>query len=55
MLSFANYVRLGAGVAITEQPSGPTAKQWLLLFGLGSDFGGSPNYVKQQAAARAAQ
>ncbi len=47
MFSFANYVRLGAGVAITET-SGPVQTQWQLLFGLGSDFGGSPKYVQGQ-------
>jgi hypothetical protein len=39
MLSFANYVRLGVGVSITEQDSGPAKTQWKILFGLGSDFG----------------
>jgi hypothetical protein len=52
MLSFANYVRVGAGVAITET-SGPVQTQWQLLFGLGSDFGGSPKYV--QASSRNAR
>ena len=47
VLSFANYVRVGTGVAITET-SGPVQTQWLLLFGLGSDFGGSPKYVQAQ-------
>ena len=49
MLSFANYVRLGAGVSITET-AGPVDTQWRLLFGLGSDFGGSPRYVAGQGA-----
>jgi hypothetical protein len=50
MFSFANYVRLGIGIAVTEQDSGPTQKQWKLFFGLGSDIGGSPKYVKSQLA-----
>jgi hypothetical protein len=50
VLSFANYVRVGAGVAITET-SGPVQTQWLLLFGLGSDFGGSPKYQAAQVKA----
>lgn len=44
MLSFANYVRVGAGVSITET-AGPVETQWRLLFGVGSDFGGSPKYL----------
>ena len=47
VLSFANYVRVGTGVAITET-SGPVQTQWLLLFGLGSDFGGTPKYQQAQ-------
>jgi len=55
VLSFANYVRVGTGVAITET-DGPVQTQWLLLFGLGSDFGGSPKYTQaQQQKALAAQ
>jgi hypothetical protein len=50
MFSFANYVRLGLGVSITEQTSGPAQTQWKLFFGLGSDFGGSSKYVKNQLA-----
>lgn len=49
MLSFANYVRVGAGVSITET-EGPVDTQWRLLFGVGSDFGGSPKYVASQGA-----
>ena len=49
MLSFANYLRLGAGVSITET-AGPVETQWRLLFGIGSDFGGSPKYVASQGA-----
>lgn len=45
MLSFANYIRIGAALAITEREIG-VLKQWSLLFGLGSDFGGSPKYVR---------
>jgi hypothetical protein len=52
MLSFANYLRTGVGVAIVEQETGPVKTAWRLLFGLGSDFGGSPAYV--QAAVKAA-
>ena len=52
VLSFANYVRVGTGVAITET-SGPVQTQWLLLFGLGSDFGGSPKYQQTQLKAMA--
>ena len=48
MFSFANYVRLGLGLSVTEQDSGPVSTQWKILFGLGSDFGGSPKYVKTQ-------
>ena len=55
VLSFANYVRVGTGVAITET-SGPVQTQWLLLFGLGSDFGGTPKYQQVQLKAmRASQ
>ena len=49
MLSFANYVRVGAGLAIIEKAGGGTLKQPLLMFGFGSNFGGSPEYVKLQA------
>jgi hypothetical protein len=49
MLSFANYVRIGVGVAIVEQDSGPVKTSWKLLFGLGSDLGGSPAYVQAVA------
>ena len=51
MLSFANYLRLGAGVSVTET-SGPVETQWRLLFGLGSDFGGSPKYVASQGGVK---
>jgi hypothetical protein len=55
VLSFANYVRVGTGVAITET-AGPVQTQWILLFGLGSDFGGTPKYQQQQLKAmRASQ
>jgi hypothetical protein len=49
MLSFANYLRAGVGVAMVEQEAGPVKTAWRLLFGLGSDFGGSPSYVKAAA------
>jgi hypothetical protein len=45
MFSFANYLRIGAGLAITEQPVG-TLKNWSLLFGIGADFGGTPKYLR---------
>ena len=45
LLSFANYVRVGAGVSIRET-DGPVLTQWRLLFGLGTDFGGSPRYLQ---------
>jgi hypothetical protein len=51
MLSFANYARVGFGYSVTEQSSGPALRQPLLLFGVGSNFGGSSSYVKAQAAA----
>src|SRR5512145_3082347 len=50
MFSFANYVRLGVGVSIAEQDSGPAKSQWKILFGIGSDIGGNPKYVKTQLA-----
>jgi hypothetical protein len=51
MLSFANYIRVGLGVRITERqepapPDAPPGTQWLVFFGLGSDFGGSPKYIR---------
>ena len=49
ILSIANYIQIGAGPEIIEQPSGPAQIQWRLLFGLGTSFGGSPSYVKAQA------
>lgn len=39
MLSFANYLRIGAGVSIKET-TGPVNTQLRLLFGIGSDIGG---------------
>ena len=33
------------------ETSGPVQTQWLLLFGLGSDFGGSPKYQQTQLKA----
>ena len=50
ILSIANYIQVGAGPEIIEQPSGPAQIQWRLLFGLGTSFGGSPSYVKAQTA-----
>lgn len=50
MLSFANYLRAGLGYSITEQSVGSALKQPLLLFGVGSNFGGSTSYVQSQAA-----
>lgn len=49
ILSFANYVRLGLGETWEEQPSGPAQRSTALLFGLGSDVGGSPRYVRKAA------
>lgn len=49
MVSFANYLRIGAGVSITET-DGPTRSQWRLMFGIGSDFGGSSDYVRKQVS-----
>lgn len=51
MISFANYVRVGVGMAISEQDVG-VLKQWSVLFGLGSDFGGSPKYLRAAGALR---
>jgi hypothetical protein len=48
-LSIANYIQIGAGPEIIEQPSGPAQVQWRLLFGLGTSFGGSPAYVHKAA------
>ena len=50
MLSFANYLRVGLGYSITEQSAGAALKQPLLMFGVGSNFGGSTSYVQKQAA-----
>ena len=52
MLSFADYVRVGAGLAVTEQTSGGPTKEWLLRFGFGKDFGG-PGPVAAYKAQRA--
>lgn len=38
LFSFANYVRAGAGVSLSET-SGPVRADWLLLFGMGADVG----------------
>ena len=40
MLSFADYVRVGGGLQITESPIGGPTKEWLIRFGFGKDFGG---------------
>jgi hypothetical protein len=45
LISFANYLRVGAGVSIVET-DGPVRTQWRLLFGLGTDLGGSTKYVR---------
>lgn len=45
LFSFANYVRFGAGMSVSET-DGAARTQWRLLFGLGADFGGSPKYAK---------
>ena len=52
MLSFANHVGVGAGVSIVEQDGAPAKTTRSLLFGLGSDFGGSPKCVKNQLERR---
>ena len=44
--SFANYLRVGVGLSVAEQGS-TWGTEWLLLLGVGSDFGGSPNYFKE--------
>lgn len=41
VLSFAEYLRVGLGRSITEQPSGPAKGEWLLAFSVGSNFGSS--------------
>ena len=47
MLSFANYVRIGAALSITERTGQGMLAQWSLLFGIGSDIGSSmPAEVK---------
>jgi len=51
IFSFANYLRFGVGLSIAEQPEGHTLRQWRLLFGLGTDMGGSPAYVRQAKGA----
>lgn len=38
MLSFADYVRLGAALTVTERDEAPTLFQWSLLFGVGRDL-----------------
>ena len=47
LLSFANYARFGVGETWTEQAAGPARRSTALLFGFGSDVGGSPRYVKK--------
>jgi hypothetical protein len=47
LLSFANYVRVGAGVSLTERDVGGMLSQWSLLLGIGSDFGASPGYLRE--------
>lgn len=52
MLSFADYVRAGVGLGLTEQTAGGLRKEWVLNFAFGADFGGpTPQAAK---AARAA-
>jgi hypothetical protein len=45
--SFANYVRVGVGASIDVEGR-PSKPEWILLFGLGSDFAGSPRYVRER-------
>lgn len=47
LVSFANFIRFGVGETWTEQASGPARSSTALLFGLGSDIGGSPKYMKE--------
>jgi hypothetical protein len=49
LFSFANYLRLGASMEITEQDVG-VLKQISMVFGIGADFGGSPKYVRAAEA-----
>jgi hypothetical protein len=45
--SFANYLRLGTGAKVSVD-GGPARVEWLLLLGIGSDFEGSPRYVRER-------
>jgi len=54
MLSFANYLRVGAGLSVTERDVG-TLRQWSLLFGVGADFGGTTSYLGEQTNGPLAQ
>jgi hypothetical protein len=45
--SFANYLRLGAGAKVAVD-GGPARVEWLMLIGIGSDFGGSPRYFREK-------
>jgi hypothetical protein len=46
LLSFANWIRFGAGLGIREQADGPARLEWVLRFGIGTDVGGSASYVR---------
>jgi hypothetical protein len=50
LFSVANYIRFGIGQTWIEQPAGPAVRSTAYLFGLGTDFGGSPSYVKALSA-----
>ena len=48
---FANYVFLGIGPSITQEPTGtPALVQWSVLGGFGVPLGGSTTYLKAAAA-----
>ena len=48
---FANYVFLGIGPSITQEPAGtPALVQWSILGGFGVPIGGSTSYLKAAVA-----
>ena len=48
---FANYVFIGVGPSITQEPTGtPALVQWSVLGGFGVPIGGSTSYLKAAAA-----
>jgi hypothetical protein len=46
ILSIFNYIQVGAGPEVIEQPTGPTQTQWRILFGLGTNFGATQKQAK---------